>query len=243
MTICDGKIMDTYRLLFKHFGPQGWWPAEDKLEIILGAILTQAVAWKNVEKALDVLKANHKMSITAILETPQDELAELIRPALYHRQKARKLIIMMDFIEKNYHSDLELMFKEPLPKLRQDLLSLWGIGEETADSILLYAGNYPIFVVDTYTCRIFSRLGLVPQKISYSKMQGYLMDNLPAQVALYNEYHALLVALGANYCRKTNPLCSQCPLILICNYHEIMQEKTEGSRTNVILGSGEGVHV
>lgn len=243
MTRRDDKIIDIYRLLLGHFGPQGWWPAESTLEIILGAILTQAVAWKNVEKALESLKTNHKLSIPAILNTPQDELAELIKPALYHRQKAKKVIIMMDFIDKNYHGDFELMFQEPMLKLRQELLALWGIGEETADSILLYAGNYPVFVVDTYTCRIFSRLGLVSEKISYGKMQGYLMERLPEEVPLYNEYHALLVALGANYCRKTTPLCSQCPLILICNYYEIMQEYTERSRTNDILGSGKGMHV
>lgn len=224
MTLRNDRMMEIYQLLLRHFGPQGWWPADSTLEIILGAILTQAVAWKNVERALDNLKANHMISIPAILNATEEELADLIKPTLYHRQKAKKLIIMMNFIDRYYKSDFQLMFQEPMLKLRRDILALWGIGPETADSILLYAGNYPVFVVDSYTCRIFYRLGLAAENISYAQMQSYMQEHLPEEVPLYNEYHALLVALGANYCKKKLPLCSQCPLILICNYYEIMQE-------------------
>ncbi len=224
MTVRNDRIMEIYQILLKEFGHQGWWPAESTFEIILGAILTQAVAWKNVERALDCLKANDILSVEAILNLPEDELGELIKPTLYHRQKAKKLRIVMDYMQKNYQSDFAIMFQESQDKLREELLSLWGIGPETADSILLYAGNYPVFVVDRYTCRIFYRLGLVPESVSYAQMQSYMQDRLPKDVQLYNEYHALLVALGANYCKKKHPLCSQCPIILICNYYEIMQE-------------------
>jgi endonuclease-3 related protein len=212
------KLMDIYHKLFEHFGPRGWWPGESRLEIMLGAILTQAVAWKNVEKAIAALQEAGLLDFSALLAITEEELAELIKPALYHRQKARRLKILLDFIAENYGGDIDLMFSEPLPQIRARLLALWGIGPETADSILLYAGNYPVFVVDAYTIRIFSRLGWVEDKCSYEKMQGLLQCRLPADTQIYNEYHALLVALGANYCKKKRALCQECPLAGYCPY-------------------------
>ena len=214
----DKTIMQIYQLLLEHFGPRSWWPAESRFEVIVGAILTQAVAWKNVEKAISALKKADLFSPQSLLQTPTEELAKLIKPALYHRQKTRKLKGALEFIQDNYGGDLDLMFREPLGKLRESLLRLWGIGPETADSILLYAGNYPIFVVDAYTGRIFSRLGLVTEKISYQEMQDFLHNRVAENVAIYNEYHALLVALGGNYCKKKKPLCCSCPLAHLCQY-------------------------
>lgn len=218
MTAQSDKIMEIYTRLLQHFGPREWWPADNRLEVIIGAILTQAVSWKNVEKAIDSLKKAGIVSIDKILNISPDKLADLIKPALYHRQKARKLQEIMRFIEEEYEGNLDLMFRESLYILREKLLSIWGVGEETADSILLYAGSYTIFVVDTYTKRIFSRIGMVQENISYSEMQVFMETNVDRSLEVYNEYHALLVALGANYCKKKNPVCFTCPLLYLCKY-------------------------
>lgn len=210
------KVMKIYDCLLEHFGAQGWWPGESRFEIIVGAILTQAVTWKNVEKAIAALRSADLFSEEGILASTPEELAFTIRPALYHRQKARKLAVMMEFVLDQYAGDYDRMFAESLENLRSKLLALWGIGPETADSILLYAGNYPVFVVDTYTRRVFSRLGLVGEDIDYTGMQKFLHQHTPVDVRIYNEYHALLVALGAQYCKKTVPHCRCCPLALYC---------------------------
>lgn len=218
-------LMQIYHTLLEHFGPRGWWPADSRLEVIIGAVLTQAVAWKNVTRAIDNLKSAQLIDITAILNINEEDLAQHIKSALYHRQKARKLKALMNFIATEYNSDLDLMFTESLPVLRKKLLAVWGIGPETADSILLYAGDKTIFVVDTYTKRIFYRLGMVDEKISYQEMQEYLQHHMPPDLYIYNEYHALLVGLGANYCKKSRPRCNQCPLLNLCKYLTHLQEK------------------
>ena len=218
-------LMQIYQTLLEHFGSRGWWPADSRLEVIFGAVLTQAVAWKNVTRAIGNLKSAHLIDITAILNINEEDLAQYIKPALYHRQKARKLKALMTFIATEYNGDLDLMFTEPLPLLRKKLLAVWGIGPETADSILLYAGDKTIFVVDTYTKRIFYRLGMVDENISYQEMQEYLQHHVPSDSYIYNEYHALLVGLGANYCKKSRPLCNQCPLLKFCKYLTHLQEK------------------
>ena len=210
-------LRQIYEALLGHFGPRGWWPGESRLEIIIGAVLTQAVAWRNVKRAIDNLKSARLIDINALLDVDQEILAEQIRPALYHRQKSKKLKALMAYIADKYDGDLDLMFQEPLPKLREELLAVWGIGPETADSILLYAGDKLIFVVDAYTIRIFSRLGWVEDKCSYEKMQGLMQRHLPADTQTYNEYHALLVALGANYCKKRKAFCQECPLAEYCS--------------------------
>ncbi|MDD2585299.1 MAG: endonuclease III domain-containing protein [Syntrophomonadaceae bacterium] len=225
--------MDTYReyleniynLLLQHFGPRGWWPGDSQLEIILGAVLTQAVAWKNVEKAIDNLKGADLLNLTRLDAIKEDDLADLIKPALYHRQKAKKIKILITFIYSEYEGDLNVMFKSPLEELRVKLLSVWGIGPETADSILLYAGNYKIFVIDAYTLRIFYRLGLCKEDTAYSEMQDFMHKYVIPEVRIYNEYHALLVALGANYCSKSRPRCNNCPLAKYCKYLSTLQEK------------------
>jgi endonuclease-3 related protein len=218
-------LMQIYHTLLEHFGPRGWWPADSRLEVIIGAVLTQAVAWKNVTRAIANLKSAGLIDINAILNIDVKELAQYIKPALYHRQKARKLKALMSFIATEYNGDLDLMFSESLPILRKRLLAVWGIGPETADSILLYAGDKMVFVVDTYTKRIFYRLGMAGENISYQEMQELLEHHIPPNLYIYNEYHALLVGLGANYCKKNRPCCSQCPLLNLCKYLTHLQEK------------------
>jgi len=217
-------LMQIYQTLLDHFGPRGWWPGDSRLEIILGAILTQAVAWKNVKKAIDNLKENELIDIVCLEEIEETGLAELLKPALYHRQKAKKLKATVNFITREYNQDLDLMFDNSLVELRPKLLSVWGIGPETADSILLYAGNKRIFVVDAYTCRIFSRLGMVPENVTYHEMQEFMQKYVEPEIDIYNEYHALLVALGANYCKKSKPICNKCPISKFCKYITHLQE-------------------
>lgn len=216
---------EIYKALFDHFGPRGWWPGDTKWEIVVGAILTQAVAWKNVERAIANLKEANLLGLEEIYEAEEEDLARFIKPALYHRQKAKKLKALAKYIKDRYRGNLDLMLKEELYKIRRELLDLWGIGPETADSILLYAAEKPIFVVDAYTIRIFSRLGIVEEKISYEEMQYLIQKALLPDVKLYNEYHALLVALGSNYCKKNNPYCNLCPINNFCNYFKIQKEK------------------
>ncbi|MGS0764215.1 endonuclease III domain-containing protein [Syntrophomonas curvata] len=214
-----------YEAMLEHFGPRGWWPGDSRLEIIIGAVLTQAVAWRNVKRAIDNLKSARLIDIDALLDIDLEILAGHIKPALYHRQKAKKLKAIMAYIADKYDGDLDLMFQEPLPKLREELLAVWGIGPETADSILLYAGDKLTFVVDAYTKRIFHRLGLTGEAVSYQEMQEFMEDNVPPDLYIYNEYHALLVGLGAGYCKKSKPRCQECPILNFCKYLTHLQEK------------------
>ncbi|MBI2485631.1 MAG: endonuclease III domain-containing protein [Deltaproteobacteria bacterium] len=205
------RINGFYNALYKQYGPQGWWPAETELECLLGAILTQNTAWKNVEKALGNLKEKNLISIERLALIPTPSLAILIRPSGYFNQKAVKIKNFIDFIMENYDGSLEKMFAEDGQKLRDKLLKIKGIGPETADSILLYAARKPVFVVDAYTYRILLRHGLIPEETNYGEMQELFMDSLPEDVQLFNEYHALLVRLGKELCKKS-PLCEGCPL-------------------------------
>lgn len=202
----DRNILNIYNILYHNFGSQKWWPVTDKknaqFEIIVGAILTQNTSWKNVEKAIANLRRNNMLSKEAISFSDTNKLAPLIKSSGYYKQKAKKL---KEFVKFN---------KEVT---RENLLSIWGIGEETADSILLYAYNKPHFVVDAYTKRIFQRLGY--RENSYKDLQLLLMNNLPKDVKLYKEYHALIVELGKNYCKK-KPECSRCVLRAICKRHK-----------------------
>lgn len=218
-------LMQIYHTLLEHFGPRGWWPADSRLEVIIGAVLTQAVAWKNVTRAIDNLKRANLMDISTVIEIDEEDLAQCIKPALYHRQKAGKLKALMSFIASEYKGDLDLMFAESLPILRKKLLAVWGIGPETADSILLYAGDKMVFVVDTYTKRIFYRLSMVEENISYQEMQEFLEHYMPPNLYIYNEFHALLVGVGSNYCKKSRPRCNQCPLLSLCKYLTHLQER------------------
>ncbi len=217
-TRATGKhLHDIYHLLKGAYGPQHWWPAEEPFEVMVGAILTQSAAWLNVEKAIASLKAAKALSPQELRRLSLSELANLIRPCGYYNAKADKLKALAHWLEECYEDDLNKLFANSTGQLRQQLLSVFGIGQETADSIILYAADKPIFVIDAYTRRIFNRIGLAPDSNSYTAYQAFFMDNLPADVALFNEYHALLVNLGKNFCRS-RPLCQQCCLQNICRF-------------------------
>lgn len=204
-------LLSIYDALNWHFGDLNWWPGEDPFEVIIGAILTQNTNWGNVEKAVARLKAAGQLSPRALHQTPMDRLAELIRPAGYYNIKAKRIKAFLHFLYGEYNGDLRQMFSEETWVLRDKLLDVKGIGEETADSILLYAGDKAVFVVDLYTRRLLSRHGIAGGNARYGEVQRLFMDHLPSNVRLYNQYHALLVYTGKHFCRK-KPLCKGCPL-------------------------------
>ena len=205
-------LKDIYNRLYSAFGPQHWWPGESRFEIIVGAVLTQNTNWKNVERAIANLKQAGNLDIQKIYELDIGTLAGLIRPAGYFNIKAKRLKNLIKFIVEGYSADLDRMFSVDTYFLRQQLLEINGLGPETVDSILLYAGNKPIFVVDAYTRRIFSRHSICFEDISYDELQSLIEAHIDRDVSLYNEYHALLVRLGKDYCKKSNPLCNKCPI-------------------------------
>lgn len=205
-------LKEVYRRLFEAFGPQHWWPGDTAFEMIVGAILTQNTSWANVERAIHNLREADLLDPRALYEVPVEELEDLIQPAGYFRIKARRLRSLIEFLVDRYDGSLDAMFQTPLPELREALLGVHGVGPETADSILLYAGHLPSFVVDTYTHRIFSRHGWIDFEADYHQIKDYIEGELPQDVPLYNEFHALLVRLGKDYCHKSKPKCSECPL-------------------------------
>jgi endonuclease-3 related protein len=208
-------LEEIYRRLFEKFGPQHWWPGETPFEVMIGAVLTQSASWKNVETAITNLKAAGLMSPAALRKKSLEEISPLIRSAVYYNVKAHKLEALVEYIGNACEDDLDRLFEKETGQLRDELLAVWGIGEETADSILLYAAGKPVFVIDAYTRRIMSRTGVQPEKDTYSDWQSLFMKNLPADVALFNEYHALLVHIGKETCRP-KPLCPGCPLSDSC---------------------------
>jgi len=210
-------LQNIYHQLMDSYGPQHWWPAQEPFEVMVGAILTQSAAWLNVEKAIVNLKTAKALSPQALRRLSLPEIATLIRPCIYYNAKARKLKYLVHWLGEYCDDDLSKLFANSTGQLREQLLSIWGIGEETADSIILYAANKPIFVIDAYTRRIINRIGLAPDSNSYAAYQSLFMDNLPADAGLFNEYHALLVCLGKNICRN-RPLCQQCCLRSICHF-------------------------
>jgi len=205
------RLLEMFQRLLSHFGPQNWWPAETPLEVMIGAILTQNTNWVNVEKAISNLKDEQLISLERLVSLPTAHLAEAIRPAGYYNIKAKRLKNLLTFIADTYDGDLVRFFNEETDVIREALLSVNGVGHETADSIVLYAAKRPLFVVDAYTHRILSRHNMAPQEASYHDIQSLFMDHLPEDVSLYNEFHALIVLAGKEYCRK-KPLCPDCPL-------------------------------
>lgn len=210
------KLEKIYRTLFNKYGKQHWWPADSKEEIIIGAILTQNTNWKNVEKAIDNLRKNNLLDFKNLYKTNEKELAALIKPSGYYNQKAKKLKNFVNFLFNEYGLDLNKFFRLDVDNLRAKLLEINGIGKETADSIILYAANKPIFVVDAYTKRIMDRIGF--KEDTYDKLQNLFMKNLSKDVEMFNEYHALLVRLGKEICKK-EPLCKECCLNRLCCYY------------------------
>ncbi|HEY1939675.1 MAG TPA: endonuclease III domain-containing protein [Candidatus Angelobacter sp.] len=235
-----GEIPQYYTALLACYGPQNWWPAQSRFEVIVGAYLTQNTNWTNVEKAIRNLRRARQLSIRAMRDVPLIELETLVRPSGYFRQKARNLKTFIAFLDQQYSGSLDRMFAQPTEKLRCELLALNGVGPETADSILLYAGNHPVFVVDAYTRRVFLRHGIITEKTGYEEIRSWIEGALSnaetkslvvpchvpdprhnvsrmsraARSALaqhYNEFHALIVRVGNSYCRAT-PNCEGCPL-------------------------------
>lgn len=205
------KLIKIYKKLLRCFGPQHWWPGETVLEIIIGAILTQNTSWKNVEKAINKLKSKNILNYPSLKKITEEKLAVYITSSGYYRIKARRIKSFLGFLEKKYKGKIYNLKRIKLEKLRKELLSINGIGPETADSILLYALNKPIFVIDAYTKRIFSRHNFMSHNVSYETAQRFFMQNLPKDIFLYNEFHALIVKVGNIYCKKT-PECVKCPL-------------------------------
>ncbi len=203
---------DVYRRLLDSLGPQHWWPGETPFEVMVGAVLTQNTNWQNVEKAIGNLREADLLEPAALYAVPIEELEELLRPAGYFRIKARRLRSLLASIMDRYGGDLDAMFATSMGVLREELLAVNGIGPETADSILLYAGGMPAFVVDAYTHRILSRHGWVDLEADYHQIQDFLQSRLADDPALFNEFHALLVFVGKHYCRKRGPRCDECPL-------------------------------
>lgn len=212
MSSKTSKVLnEIYDEMFRYFGPQHWWPGETPFEIMVGAVLTQNTNWGNVEKAIGNLKKHGALSPAALEKIAHAKLAELIRPAGYFNVKAKRLKNLIHFFMTEYGGSVEALCAEELHRLREKLLSVNGIGPETADSILLYAAQKKVFVIDQYTYRVLTRHFLVGEETSYEEMQDLMMKHLPEDVSLYNEYHALLVMIGKHFCKKT-PLCEKCPL-------------------------------
>jgi endonuclease-3 related protein len=205
-------LLTAYKRLYDAFGPQHWWPGESPFEIMVGAVLVQNTAWRNVERAIRNLHDAGVMTPHALYALPAEELAELIHPAGYYQVKARRLRNLLKFVVEDYGGSLEQMLSMDLATLREQLLGIHGIGPETADAIVLYAGNLPTFVVDTYTHRILARHGWIGYDAGYHEIKELCESSLPKDAGLYNEYHALLVRVGKDYCRRAAPKCERCPL-------------------------------
>jgi endonuclease-3 related protein len=204
-------LYEAYEQLFKTFGPQHWWPGESTFEIATGAILTQNTNWNNVEKALANLRESDALSVAAVHKLSAEELSELIRPAGYYRLKSKRLKNFAQLVAEEFDSEIDQLFALGRDDLREKLLAVNGIGPETADSIVLYAAEKPIFVIDAYTSRMLKRHGWIDYEADYYAMQEYFHSSLESDVALFNEYHALIVQVGKQFCGK-KPKCEECPL-------------------------------
>ncbi len=252
------EIVRYYRALYSRWGPQNWWPAQSRLEVIVGAYLTQNTNWSNVEKAMANLRRARVLSLKGLREIPLRKFETLVRPSGYFRQKAKKLKIFIRFLDRNYGGSLDRMFAQPTEQLRQELLALDGVGPETADSILLYAGNHAVFVVDAYTRRILERHEMIAARTEYEETRALLEKALtgasPGQLNFekhgaeprhpasrmsraprgrvpqhYNELHALIVRAGNQYCRST-PKCEQCPLRQFLPLAAVVRENLQTRR-------------
>jgi endonuclease-3 related protein len=204
-------LHEIYQRLFDAFGPQHWWPGETPLEVMVGAVLVQNTNWKNVELAIENLKEADLLSLEAIHELGHEELAELIRPAGYYRLKATRLKNLLEFVFERYDGSIEAMAADDIQSLREGLLSVKGVGPETADSIALYAAGKPTFVVDNYTARVWKRHGWIEYEADYYTLKEHFESGLDRDAQLFNEYHALIVRVGKEFCGKT-PKCEACPL-------------------------------
>lgn len=206
------RLIGIYDRLYKHFGPQHWWPADSPFEVMIGAFLTQNTSWNNVAKAINNLKNKKVLSFRKMTRLSTGDLARLIRPAGYYNIKAGRIKNFLGYLEKFYAGNIAKMRLKDARNLRKELLSVNGIGPETADSILLYALDKPIFVVDAYTRRVFARHQWIKEEEDYQSVQSLFMAHLTPDVKLFNEYHALIVKLAKDICKKTKMRCCVCPL-------------------------------
>ena len=210
-------LMRLYSLSKGRFGFLNWWPGDSPFEVVVGAVLTQQTSWNNVAKAIAALKSARKMSLNSICSIKTEELEKLIRPSGYYRQKSKRLKTLCLYIKRK-HSTLEAFLLQEKGALREELLSISGIGKETADSIILYAAGKPIFVIDAYTRRILSRVFSMQEDMDYDSLQAMFHERIPPSERLYNDMHAQFVEIGKNYCRKSEPICRACPLGKMCVY-------------------------
>ena len=214
-----GRIVRrVYDLLYDRYGPQGWWPAKTKLEVVLGAILVQSTAWGNAAKALDAIRKAGVLDVAALARMSEGELGGLVRSSGFYTVKARRVKAFVEHVMERYGGDLDSMLENDATELRRELLEIHGIGEETADCIVLYAAGKPTFVIDEYTKRIVGRLGVgLGGRGTYADYQRLFEEALASEAGVFGEYHALLVALGKDVCRKS-PLCLGCALKQVCEY-------------------------
>lgn len=208
-------ILDIYNKLHTHLGPQHWWPADTPFEVIVGAILTQNTSWKNVERAISNLKSEGVLDVDGIHRIPEENLQNLIQPSGFYKIKTKRLKHFINFLFEKYDGDLDTLLSLDVKPLREELRGINGIGRETADSIILYAAEKPSFVVDAYTKRVFERLGLLENNSEYDDIKDKFEANLPVDTYIYNEFHALIVALAKDICKK-KPQCGTCPLANDC---------------------------
>jgi len=208
----EPPLHEYFNSLFTAFGPQHWWPGRTPFEVIVGAILTQNTSWTNVERAIVKLRKARLLTPAAIERARVGRIQQAVHPSGYFRQKARKLKAFCAFLQFEYSGSLKRMFAQPTALLREKLLGVFGIGPETADSILLYAGGHPVFVVDAYTKRMLSRHGWVKENAKYEEVRWIFEKQFPGDAARFNEFHALIVQTGKRFCRTKQPLCNACPL-------------------------------
>lgn len=206
-----------YRCLYERYGPQHWWPGETRFEIAIGAILTQNTSWRNVEKAIHNLKEAGALGYAALALASTSQLEIWLRPCGYYRLKTRRVQAFLAHLGKHHAGSMARLLDQPIDATRSELLTIWGIGPETADSILLYAGSHATFVVDAYTYRLLTRLGWWEGRYDYEAMRTRFMEAFPPEPRLFNEYHALIVRHAHEHCHKT-PECSGCPLRTHCSY-------------------------
>jgi endonuclease-3 related protein len=211
-------VKNIYQTLLKHYGPQHWWPGDTPFEVMVGAILTQRTSWRNVEQAIKNLKKAGLMTADSIAGSSVDKIRSLVRPSGFYNVKAERLFSLARYLNENYDSP-EDIFKNDIQDVREELLGLRGIGKETADSMILYAGNNPIFVVDAYTKRMCERLDIPVKSLDYDDLQSYFQEAMPKDANIYKEFHALIVIHGKEMC-KTRPVCKGCPLQSICCFRE-----------------------
>lgn len=210
---------EIYKILRGYFGEVGsWWPKDRPFEVVIGAILTQQSTWVNVEKALKNLKEENILTPNDIVALPLDNLKQIIKPSGFFNQKAERLRKISEYLIDTYDGNLGLLFNKDKKNLRKELLELKGVGRETADSIILYAAEKTEFVVDAYTKRIYSRLKIVEERISYEDLKKIIINEIPEDLLVYQEFHGLIVLLGKNICKKKNPNCKECPLNSKCKF-------------------------